>query len=150
MVWGHALYSQSGADNGIWAQEIREAIAQGRPVWTAGEGFGISFGDVLRRFVETPGIENWSDMYPNDVELKGIEVPVLSISGTHDDCLPGTIYHWQRYERLASETALAKSHLVIGPWDHAGTDSGNNSVGELHFAEAARLPIRELRTDWFR
>jgi predicted acyl esterase len=64
--------------------------------------------------------------------------------------MPGTIHHWQRYERLASDTALAKSHLVIGPWDHAGTDSGNNSVGELQFAEAARLPIRELRTDWFR
>ena len=150
MVWGHALYSQSGADNGIWAQEIREAIAQGRPVWTAGEGFGISFSNVLRRFVEEPGLEKWSDMYPSDDELKGIEVPVLTITGTHDDCMPGTIYHWQRYERLASDTALAKSHLVIGPWDHAGTDSGNNSVGELQFAEAARLPIRELRTDWFR
>ena len=150
MVWGHALYSQSGADNGIWAQEIREAIAQGRPVWTAGEGFGISFSNVLRRFVEEPGLENWSDMYSSDDELKGIEVPVLTITGVHDDCMPGTIYHWQRYERLASDTALAKSHLVIGPWDHAGTDSGNNSVGELQFAEAARLPIRELRTDWFR
>jgi predicted acyl esterase len=150
MVWGHALYSQSGADNGIWAQEIREAIAQGRPVWTAGEGFGISFSNVLRRFVEEPGLENWSDMYSSDDELKSIEVPVLTITGIHDDCMPGTIHHWQRYERLASDTALAKSHLVIGPWDHAGTDSGNNSVGELQFAEAARLPIRELRTDWFR
>ena len=150
MVWGHALYSQSGADNGIWAQEIREAIAQGRPVWTAGEGFGISFSNVLRRFVEEPGLENWSDMYSSDDELKSIEVPVLTITGIHDDCMPGTIHHWQRYEQLASDTALAKSHLVIGPWDHAGTDSGNNSVGELQFAEAARLPIRELRTDWFR
>lgn len=150
VVWGNALYAHSGADNGIWAQEIREAIAQGRPVWTAGESFGVSFSNVLRKFVEQPGIENWSDMYASDEELRGIEVPVLTVTGTHDDCMPGTIYHWQRYEQLASESALAKSHLVIGPWDHAGTDSGENSVGELQFAEAARVPIRELRTDWFR
>ena len=150
VVWGNALYAHSGADNGIWAQEIREAIAQGRPVWTAGESFGVSFSNVLRKFVEQPGIENWSDMYASDEELRGIEVPVLTVTGTHDDCMPGTIYHWQRYEQLASESALAKSHLVIGPWDHAGTDSGENSVGELQFAEAARVPIRELRTNWFR
>jgi predicted acyl esterase len=150
MVWGHALYSQSGADNGIWAQEIRQAIAQGRPVWTAGESFGVTFSNVLRKFVEEPGLENWSNMYSSSEQLRGIEVPVLTVTGTHDDCMPGTIYHWQRYEQLASESALAKSHLVIGPWDHAGTDSGENSVGELQFAEAARVPIRELRTDWFR
>ena len=150
VVWGNALYAHSGADNGIWAQEIREAIAQGRPVWTAGENFGVSFSKVLRRFVEEPGLENWSNMYSSSEQLRGIEVPVLTVTGTHDDCMPGTIYHWQRYEQLASESALAKSHLVIGPWDHAGTDSGENSVGELQFAEAARVPIRELRTDWFR
>ena len=150
IVWGNALYAHSGADNGIWAQEIREAIAQGRPVWTAGESFGVSFSNVLRKFVEQPGIENWSDMYSSLEQLRGIEVPVLTVTGTHDDCMPGTIYHWQRYEQLASESALVKSHLVIGPWDHAGTDSGENSVGELQFAEAARVPIRELRTDWFR
>ena len=150
IVWGNALYAHSGADNGIWAQEIREAIAQGRPVWTAGESFGVTFSNVLRKFVEEPGIENWSNMYSSSEQLRGIEVPVLTVTGTHDDCMPGTIYHWQRYEQLASESALAKSHLVIGPWDHAGTDSGENSVGELQFAEAARVPIRELRTDWFR
>lgn len=150
VVWGNALYAHSGADNGIWAQEIREAITQGRPVWTAGESFGVTFSNVLRKFVEEPGIENWSNMYSSSEQLRGIEVPVLTVTGTHDDCMPGTIYHWQRYEQLASESALAKSHLVIGPWDHAGTDSGENSVGELQFAEAARVPIRELRTDWFR
>ena len=150
VVWGNALYAHSGADNGIWAQEIREAIAQGRPVWTAGESFGVTFSNVLRKFVEEPGLENWSNMYSSSEQLRGIEVPVLTVTGTHDDCMPGTIYHWQRYEQLASESALAKSHLVIGPWDHAGTDSGENSVGELQFAEAARVPIRELRTDWFR
>jgi putative CocE/NonD family hydrolase len=150
VVWGKALYAQSGADNGIWAQEIRQALNDGRPIWTAGETFGLPLDEDLRRNIEKPDLENWSDSYSSDEQLAGLEIPVLTVTGTHDDCLPGTIYHWERYENLASPTALAQSHLLIGPWDHAGTDSGNNSVGELKFSENARLSLRELRTDWFR
>jgi predicted acyl esterase len=150
MVWGKAAYHQSGADYGLWTQEIREAIVAGRPIWTAGETFGVSFNASLRRFMETPGVENWFDMYSSDEQLQDLDVPIFTITGTHDDCMPGTIHHWQRFEQLASNSALAKSHLLIGPWDHAGTDSGENSVGELQFAEAAKLSMRALRADWFR
>ena len=149
-VWGNAAYHQSGIDGGLWAQEIRQAIEQGRPVWTAGESFGVSQNEFLRKFAEEPGLENWSEYFASDEQLTDLDVPILTITGTHDDCMPGTIYHWQRFEQLASNSALAKSHLLIGPWDHAGTDSGENSVGELQFAEAAKLSMRALRADWFR
>ena len=149
-VWGNAAYHQSGIDGGLWAQEIRQAIEQGRPVWTAGESFGVSQNEYLRKSAEEPGLENWSEYFASDEQLTDLDVPILTITGTHDDCMPGTIYHWQRFEQLASNSALAKSHLLIGPWDHAGTDSGENSVGELQFAEAAKLSMRALRADWFR
>lgn len=149
-VWGNAAYHQSGIDGGLWAQEIRQAIEQGRPVWTAGESFGVSQNEFLRKFAEEPGLENWSEYFASDEQLTDLDVPILTITGTHDDCMPGTIYHWQRFEQLASNSALAKSHLLIGPWDHAGTDSGENAVGELQFAEAAKLSMRALRADWFR
>jgi putative CocE/NonD family hydrolase len=150
VVWGKALYAQSGADNGIWNQEIRQALDEERPIWTAAEAFGLFLDDDLRKNIEEPGLKHWGDRYSSDEQLAGLEVPVLTVTGTHDDCMPGTIYHWERYENLASPTALAQSHLLIGPWDHAGTDSGNDSVGELQFSENARVSLRELRTDWFR
>jgi hypothetical protein len=51
---------------------------------------------------------------------------------------------------LAPAETRSTSHVLIGPWDHAGTDSGHNVVGELYFAEAAKVNLRTLRTDWFR
>lgn len=150
LVWGRALYAMSGADSGLWVQEIRDAMNEGRPIWTAAEPFGVPYDERLRRSIERPGIEHWTDNLSSDEQLAGLETPVLTVTGTHDDCMPGTIYHWRRFERLACEAARDRSHLLIGPWDHAGTDSGHNAVGDLQFDEAARLPMRALRTDWFR
>ncbi|MFM7597226.1 MAG: CocE/NonD family hydrolase, partial [Actinomycetota bacterium] len=150
MVLGHPLYTMSGTDNGLWAQEIRQAMDEGRPIWTAAEPFGVPYDDDLRRFIEQPGLEHWADLLPTDEQLTGLDVPVFTVTGTHDDCMPGTIHHWQRFVQLADPKALERSHLLIGPWDHAGTDSGHNAVGELQFDDLARLPLRQMRTAWFR
>ncbi len=150
MVLGKPLYTMSGTDGGLWAQEIREAMVEGRPIWTAADAFGVPYDDDVRRFVEQPGLEDWADFLPTDKQLTGLDVPVLTVTGTHDDCMPGTIYHWQRFVDLADPQALNQSHLLIGPWDHAGTDSGHNVVGDLQFDELARISMREMRTDWLR
>mgnify|MGYP003325310825 CR=1 FL=1 len=151
LIWGKALYALSGADNGLWVQEINDAIGEGRPVWTAGETFGIPFDDALRAFVETPDLgPAWAGHYASDDQIARITAPVLTVTGTHDDCLAGTLHHWGRFEQLAPAETRAASHLLIGPWDHAGTDSGHNVVGDLHFADAASIDLRALRTDWFR
>jgi predicted acyl esterase len=151
LVWGKALYATSGADNGLWVQEINDAIDEGRPVWTAGEAFGVPHDAPLRAFMETPDLgPAWDGYCASDDEVARITAPVLTVSGTHDDCLSGTLHHWGRFEQLAPEGTRAASRLLIGPWDHAGTDSGHNVVGDLHFADAARVDLRALRTDWFR
>jgi len=151
LTWGRALYAHSGADNGLWAQEINAAIEEGRPVWTAAEAFGVPYDDILRPYMESPDLgPAWEAMFPADDRIARITAPVLTVSGTHDDCLPGTLHHWASFERLAPAATRSASHLLIGPWDHAGTDSGHNVVGELQFAEAAKVDLRTLRTDWFR
>lgn len=151
MVWGKANYALSGGDNGLWVQEINAAIDEGRPVWTAAESFGVPYDAQLAAFLETPDVGSaWVRSYASDEQVASITAPVLTVSGTHDDCLPGTLHHWDRFEHLAPEKTRASSRLLIGPWDHAGTDSGHNVVGDLHFAAAAKVNLRALRTDWFR
>ena len=150
MVQGNPLYAMSGVDGGLWAQEIREAMEHGRPISAVAEAFGVPYDDDLRRCLERPGLEHWADLLPSDEQLDGLDVPVLTVTGTHDGCMPGTIYHWQRFVDLAAPQALNRSHLLIGPWDHAGTDSGHNAVGDLQFDDLALIPMREMRTDWFR
>jgi len=150
LVHGRALNAMSGMDGGLWAQEIRDAMREGRPVWTAAEAFGIVLTDDERAFFNTPGLEHWAHLRASDDQLAGLDVPVLTVTGTHDSCMPGTIHHWERFVELAAQAAIDRSHLLIGPWDHAGTNSGESRVGDLDFGAAARLPLRQLRTDWFR
>ncbi|MFN5717062.1 MAG: anti-sigma factor family protein, partial [Bradyrhizobium sp.] len=45
-------------------QEIRQAMDEGRPIWTAAEAFGVPYDDDLRRFIEQPGLEHWADLLP--------------------------------------------------------------------------------------
>ena len=106
MVLGKPLYTMSGVDGGLWAQEIRAAMEEGRPIWTAAEAFGVPYDDDLRRFIERPGLEHWTDLLPTDAQLTGLDVPVFTVTGTHDDCMPGTIHHWQRFVQLARTDRL--------------------------------------------
>ena len=89
-------------------------------------------------------------MLPAEQGLRSSTVPVLSITGTSDSCLQGTIFHWQRYTALADPAALDRSHLVIGPWDHAGTGTGAPAVGDLSFGGAARVDLGGVCIAWYR
>lgn len=150
LVWGHTLNGMSGADRGLWVQEVREALEAGRPITSVGDPFALRRDTDWLRFLLSPDMENFADMQPAESGLRGSTVPVLPITGTHDFCMRGTIYHWKRYTELASQDAIARSHLVVGPWDHAGTGTGVNAVGTVQFDNAARVDIGQLCVDWYR
>ncbi len=150
LVWGHTLNGVSGTDRGLWVQEVREARDRGLPPTAVGEAFGVHRTDVWRQFLEAPAFEGFADMLPAEGGLRSSTVPVLSVTGTHDFCMSGTIYHWERYGALADPSTIERSHLVIGPWDHAGTGTGIPAVGDLAFGDAARVDLDGLRNSWLR
>ena len=150
LVWGHTFNAMSGTDRGLWLQEIREALDGGLGIEAVGEAFALCRDTDWWRFLQSPGPESFADMLPAEKGLRSATVPVLTISGTHDFCLLGTIYHWQRYLALADPSAIARSHLVIGPWDHAGTGRGADSVGDLKLGEAAGVDLVGVLGDWCR
>jgi putative CocE/NonD family hydrolase len=148
---GRGTSYASNSDDGLWAQEIADVLASDLPIWTAAEAFGVPFDEHLVRHLESPDPgPAWSGHECRDDEVAAIAVPVLAIGGTHDDCSHGTFHHWSRFERLAPGAASPSSHLLVGPWDHVGSQTGSGSVGDLHFGPAARVDVRQLRTDWFR
>ena len=150
LVWGHTLNGMSGTDRGLWLQEIREALDSGKGPLAVGEAFGLKPDSDWVRFMQSPGPESFVDMLPAEKGLRSSTVPVLSISGTHDFCMQGTLFHWKRYLDLADASAIERSHLVIGPWDHGGTGVGSDAVGDLKFGEAARVDLAQIRGEWCR
>ena len=76
LVWGRALYALSGADWGLWAQEIDAAIDEGRPVWTAAEAFGVPYDAPLRACMESPDVGPvWTSEHPSDDQVARITAP---------------------------------------------------------------------------
>ncbi|WP_433172847.1 CocE/NonD family hydrolase [Actinoallomurus sp. CA-150999] len=96
-----------------------------------------------------PGNPWMEFLIPSEEALRGADVSVLSITGMYDDSQLGALYHHQRLLDHASESTKARSHLLIGPWDHYGTETGEPRVGELRFGPEAAVDLKELRAQWY-
>ena|GEM_PF-39472 len=72
-----------------------------------------------------------------------VDVPVLHMSGWHDDDQPGTFRNFTAMRRLGR----AGQKLLVGPWPH-----GNPTVtklGPLDFGPSAKLGLEETLLRWF-
>jgi hypothetical protein len=86
---------------------------------------------------------------PSAEGLARADVSVLTITGHYDDTQLGALYHHQRLMNKAAEATKARSNLLIGPWDHYGTETGEPRVGGLKFGSAAGVDLWELREQWY-
>ena len=97
---------------------------------------------------EAPYYFEWLSHPPEDAwwdwaELRGrygrISAAVLNLSGWHDDAygVEGAATNFSGLRQARNGPDGARTHLVIGPWDH-GTPSGTDGrTGELDFGPAA-------------
>ena len=60
---------------------------------------------------------------PKDADYAAMHFPVLTGTGFFDDDQPGALRYYARHGAHAPPAALARSYLVIGPWDHGGTQT---------------------------
>lgn len=76
-----------------------------------------------------------------------IDVPVLHITGWYDGSVTGEL---EMYDLLAAnQEARRHQHLVIGPWDHAGTRVPAQVLGMRDFGPDSVLDILGLHRKWF-
>ena len=50
-----------------------------------------------------------------------MDFPVLTATGFFDDDQPGALHYYRNHVAHAPAAAAAQHYLVIGPWDHGGT-----------------------------
>lgn len=91
----------------------------------------------------------WESRRPSTEALARLNIPVLSLTGMYDTCMPGTLVHHLRYDHHGSAEARAHNYLVFGPWDHRGMD-GTDQVYGLRFGPAAKLDVPKLKIEWYR
>jgi hypothetical protein len=61
----------------------------------------------------------WQQMVPYKEEFAGINIPVLTITGYYDDAQQSALWYLREHYKYKHH---AEHYLVIGPYDHFGTD----------------------------
>ena len=75
--------------------------------------------------------------------------PVLTATGYFDDDQPGALHYYRAYMAHAPASQLAKQVIVIGPWDHLGTQHPVKEIEGLAIPQAAVLDMNKLQADWY-
>lgn len=80
-------------------------------------------------------------------DFAGIDVPALHITGWYDDAQSAAL---AIYEGMStSSPAAADQVLVVGPWDHAGTQKPRQYFGGADFGEDSCEDLAALHLRWF-
>lgn len=86
---------------------------------------------------------------PKPEDFARMNFPVLTATGYFDDDQPGAFRYYHRHLRYAAPAVAEKHYLIIGPWDHLGTQHPAKQIEGLAIPEAAVLDMDKLRADWY-
>jgi uncharacterized protein len=103
---------------------------------------------VFRRWLDHPTYDAyWQGMIPYRDEFAAIDIPVLHVSGYFDGCLLSTIHYFDALEKYRPKR---EQYLVVGPYDHVGTQARPAPVVQGYAIDAvAQVDIEALRYAWF-
>jgi uncharacterized protein len=146
---GHTAQDKIFADQGFWVTKFRQWYESGAPL----KSFDSMVGNpsaIFQEWLAHPRQDEYWDSYNPTVEqYRKFSIPILTITGSHDDDQPGALTHYREYMKYASAEAQTRHYLVIGPWDHAGTRTPRAEVGGLTFGPASLLDLPKLHLDWY-
>ena len=104
---------------------------------------------IFRRWLDHPTFDAyWQNMMPSAAAYAKIAIPVLSITGYFDGAQPGAMHYYRAH--LAARPS-ANHTLLIGPWDHFGSQRRPSPVlGDLRIDPVANVDVAGLIYDWMR
>ena len=146
---GRTSQDQLFGDSTFWATKYREWFESGRPFRELDAIIGNP-SPIFQEWIQHPHPDAYWDSYnPTAEQYAKLSIPILTITGSHDDDQPGALTHYREYMKHASPEGRARHYLVIGPWDHAGTRTPKAEFGGLKFADASLVDLPQLHLDWY-
>jgi putative CocE/NonD family hydrolase len=86
---------------------------------------------------------------PKAQDYARMNFPILSATGYYDNDQPGTLRYYRGYIHHAPAAGVVESYLVIGPWDHLGTQVPRKTIDGLAIPDAAVIDMGKLHADWY-
>ncbi|MEP6941059.1 MAG: CocE/NonD family hydrolase [Rudaea sp.] len=159
---GRTLNTGFIGNNAYWQGKMLEHYAAHRPFAELDEAIGIAQDDwwmVDARGQRASFMKVWlahvgDEAFNLAAEAKSADYaamrfPILTATGYFDDDQPGALRYYERFVANAPAAETARSFLVIGPWDHGGTQRPSKEINGLPIAAAAVLDMDKLHADWY-
>ena len=159
---GRTLNPAFIANQDYWAGKMLEQYAAQRPFGELDRAMGIAADDwwmvddsgrklsFLNMWLEHVGDESFNlAAEPRAADYAAMNFPVLTATGFFDDDQPGALRYYRNHVAHAPAAAAAKHYLVIGPWDHGGTQVPAKEIEGLAIPDAAVLDMKQLHAGWY-
>jgi uncharacterized protein len=88
-------------------------------------------------------------LVPSAEQYAQLDMPILTITGSHDDDQPGALNYYREHMAHGSPQAKANHYLVIGPWDHFGTRTPKLEFAGLTVGSASLIDMGQLHLQWY-
>ncbi len=147
-VNGQALQSTWFADLSFWRTLWRRRLEAGVSFRSLAEELGGNWPQI-DEWISRIEAHDFADYIPSDTQMAGIDIPILTITGSYDDDQPGALAYYRRHMALAPAEVTAQHYLLIGPWDHGGTRTPQTNVGGVNFGGASVIDMDALHREWF-
>jgi uncharacterized protein len=145
-----------------WQKKMLQHYARQEPFRTLDEDIGIAQDDwwmedsrgrklsFMKMWLDHVGDKTFNlAAEPKPAEFAQMRFPVLTATGFFDDDQPGALHYYRRFLQYASPQEAANILLVIGPWDHLGTQHPQKVIDGLTIPDSAVLDMNELHADWY-
>jgi putative CocE/NonD family hydrolase len=161
-VSGRSLNTDFIANSDYWQGRMLEQYAAYRPFGELDDAMGIAQDDwwmadehgqklsFMKEWLNHVGDEAFNlAAEPKAQDYAEMNFPILTATGYFDDDQPGALRYYRSYVAHAPATEVAKAFLVIGPWDHLGTQHPQKQIEGLSIPEAAVIEMNRLHADWY-
>lgn len=146
---GHTLQDKIFSDQKFWSTKYREFFESGKPFKDLDSFIGHP-SPLFQKWITHPQPDaHWDSVNPSAAQYAAVSLPILTITGSHDDDQPGALAHYREHIVRSSPEAAARHYLVIGPWDHPGTRTPSATFGGLSFGPESLVDLPKLHVDWY-
>jgi len=158
---GRSLDAGFIANQSYWAGKMLEQYAANRPFRELDDAIGIAQDDwcmtddrgqkvsFMKMWLDHVGDEAFNlAAEPKTQDYARMSFPVLTATGYFDDDQPGALRYYRGLVNNAPAAAVS-DYLVVGPWDHGGTQKPTKEIEGLAIPDAAVIDMDALHADWY-
>ncbi len=134
----------------FWIGRFQEQYLKNRPF----KELDGTVGNPSPQFQEdlkhpVPQEPYWERQMPKAEHFRKVSIPVLTITGHYDADQPGAMHYYKMHMLHGSAKAVARHHLIMGPWDHPGTRTPAKKFQGMKLADAAVVDLNKVHKEWY-